>query len=145
MLAHVNSFSFRTTICTLYFHLHSIFLDAASSCTTTGTVSQHTFIWPPTLLFVLHSIFSPLVLRVTFSVRFSPAPASSLWLSSSNNAFLFRQTFFVSRCTCSTRGCIRIKTQPVPRGEGEKGAPGGDRVRPKDMCNFARHPCFKWI
>lgn len=96
--------------------LHSIFTFTPFSQTlprlATATKDRFAHFHPAQPLpFVHHSIFSPRVLRVTFSARFSPTPASSLSLCSSNNAFFFHGTFFVSRCTCFTRVCARIKTQ----------------------------------
>lgn len=74
--------------------------------------------------------FPPRSLGVTF---FSPRsfshrhPPHLLQLSSSNNAFFFHETFFVSRLhVLHPRLCTRIKTQPSARGGG-RGEGGGGR------------------
>lgn len=152
----------RATIHALYSHLRSIFLDATACCTRCGTVSR-IFIRPPapTFLFALHSVLFSFFhfFFLLFSLSLPPLPPSSpvpprslgvtffsprsfshrhpphlLQLSSSNNAFFFHETFFVSRLhVLHPRLCTRIKTQPSARGggreEGGRGEVGRSRKK----------------
>lgn len=133
-------------------HLRSIFLDATACCTRCGTVSRIFIRPPPQRSFSLSILFFFSFSFFSSSSSFSPPPpplpsssfpslrshsllfttgtrASSLpQLSSSNNAFFFHETFFVSRLhVLHPRLCTRIKTQPTAKGGMEWGEGGGRR------------------
>ena len=138
-------FSFRATISTLYFHLCSIFLDAVASLAQ-WPGPFHTFIWPLTFLLVRHSIFFLLVLRVTFLRAFLAwhSPHLSDFPPPITPSSFTRHSLFPALHVLCPR-LYTHKENNQSKVEGEKGVEGGDRARPKDVCDFIRHPCFKWI
>lgn len=85
---------------------------------------------------------SPSTSHLLYAFLLSPSRAfsPSSPLRRHRRLLFLRETFFVSRCTCSTRVCAaRIKTQ-AERAEVKKEQREESNSQPEDMCDFIRHP-----